>query len=625
MHSVKIRRPDSVGGAEDADPHDLRIVVGSLTAAKAVRFKSPPRSPRTSSLLMALGDVIQQDEEDGEWEEEESGEQESCSGETESEGRQSGEYAEPPPAAVRDGEDEGSVLFSAGRSSLDAPARPAPILGLSEDARQLLVEVPSPEDERPTALESFLQDESSLVDSISPRSSSPNGEQSMLDDEETTVLMRRAIIPEFPAPPSRAPSPRRDSASSGLLSPIEITPAPPISLPRHVVALEESIDSGYADGPAPMCATPPRSPRRVSTLSLLSSPFGSPSARVLRFDPSAAPVAALFSPRFGSFSQELGDHGTEPGPGPSHSRHGSVDTLDLPQEVNYPADTETEHPAVDGFDTEVAAASSPSPVHTRHSSVPEGSSLFRAVHSPVYPPLDESMLQPGDPSFGEDDTMSSLYDQYYTPTTHSTQIQPLAPTESVVEEPLTLHAVAPAPLPVEPVVDDDPYAVVDNEPAAVVDDDLPAMVHEAVDDGSSALVDAGPSVLHVSPPPPASLRATSLTSFVASTFVPSGQLAWIFILPSGFVPTFTVSSCAALPFSSTSSAASHFVASGCSAPTSITSDFDFLPPSFDSPIQSLCFFHSTSRFLLRGPVTSYPPPASGLPPIRQPCCTLREP
>lgn len=441
MHSVTIRRPDSVVGSEDSDQPDFRIVVDSPMASRASRIKSPPRSPRTNSLLMALGDIIQQDEEDGEWEEEESAEQESCSGDGGSEGRMSGEYAKPPspPADINDEDARGSLLFSAG--DVDTPARPVPILGISGDAMALLAEVPSPEDDRPPhSLGSFLLDDTTLAedttlagdttltDALSPQSASPVGETSIIEEDETTVRLRRSIIPEFPLPPSRISFARRDSSSSGLLSPIEFTPAPPISLPRStMVSREESFDSGYADGPAPLALSPPRSPHRMSTFSLLCSPFGSPSARVLRFDPTASSAAALFSPRFGAFPSTV-DEEQEPNDRGSgvfrRGRGDSIDTLDSIHGMGPTIGAEVERSVTDDFSAEIEAHSSPSPSRTRHSSIPEGSSLFRAVHSPVYPTVDEDSLQPGEPSFGEDDTMSSLYDQYYTPTIHTQLIQP---------------------------------------------------------------------------------------------------------------------------------------------------------------------------------------------------------
>ncbi|KAJ2972739.1 hypothetical protein NUW54_g12201 [Trametes sanguinea] len=267
----------------------------------------------------------------------------------------------------------GEAICDAGRNTV----RPAPVVGLNEEARELLTKVPSPEDDTRELVESsFAGDGTTLIDIFSPQAPSPTGEASVLDDEETTIRLRREIIPEFPLPPSNVPSPRRDSISSGLLSPIEITSLPPISLPRHApITREESFDSGYADGPAPLCLSPPtRSPRRVSTLSLLSSPFGSPSARVLRADPAVTPAAALFSPRFGAFPTNLeegpqGDaHRVEDA---RHSRNDSVDSLGASEDAGSDVEERINRPIFD-ISTD-GNPPSPSPARTRQSDVPEGS------------------------------------------------------------------------------------------------------------------------------------------------------------------------------------------------------------------------------------------------------------
>ncbi|CAL1705742.1 unnamed protein product [Somion occarium] len=148
-------------------------------------------------------------------------------------------------------------------------------------------------------------------------------------------------------PPSSAPS-----ELSTLLSPIEITLAPPavdrIGQLEACFHREDSIDSGYADGwtgPSPLALSPPpRSPRRVSTLSLLSSPFRSPS-RILSptFLPSSAaawPATNLFNPR----SQQPEDPPEEPpvddddldSPSDYHLRRLS-ETCDPPTEQNIEA------------------------------------------------------------------------------------------------------------------------------------------------------------------------------------------------------------------------------------------------------------------------------------------------
>ncbi|KAF7800290.1 hypothetical protein EIP86_011538 [Pleurotus ostreatoroseus] len=85
-------------------------------------------------------------------------------------------------------------------------------------------------------------------------------------------------------------------SSEGLLSPIDISLAAPAHWPLgqlDTVEREDSVDSGYAEwvGPTPLVLSPPKTPRsqRMSTLSLLSSPFGTP-ARILspKFGPSQA-------------------------------------------------------------------------------------------------------------------------------------------------------------------------------------------------------------------------------------------------------------------------------------------------------------------------------------------------
>ncbi|KAH9848863.1 hypothetical protein C2E23DRAFT_410496 [Lenzites betulinus] len=443
MHSVSIRRPDSVVGSEDSDQPDFRIVVDSPMASRGVRFKSLRRSPRTNSLLMALGTVIKQDAEDGEWEEEESAEQESSSGEGSEEGGASEEYAKPPtpPAEEEEAEGDTSLLFSAGDVDTPAAARPVPILEIDPDAMQLLSEIRSPEDDVPSLLGSYLadtaDDTTAFVGDLTLGSTSTSESITSPDDEETTVRFRRALIPEFPAPPTSLPSPRRDSTSSGLLSPIEIAPSPPINLPRHAtVSREESFDSGYADGPVQLPRSPPRRENRMSTLSILSSPFGSPSTRMRRYEQMAGPGAAtLFSPRFGTFPTHSEQEQEDTNGFTRHGRGSSVDTLDSISDVAPRFGEQPEPSPTDVFVSEVPAFTSPrSP--TRHSSIPEGSFLFRTAHSPVYAPIDEGTLRPGEPAFGEDDTMTSLYDQYYTPTIHT---QPLLLTSAAHEaSPTTL-------------------------------------------------------------------------------------------------------------------------------------------------------------------------------------------
>lgn len=122
------------------------------------------------------------------------------------------------------------------------------------------------------------------------------------DNDESEV--ENEVIQEVAQTPSADGSAR--SEPSDLLSPIEVKLAPAflgqLDGPSH---REDSIDSGYADnwtGPLPFALSPPKptSSRRYSTLSLLSSPFGSP-VRALspKFGPSAVsawPSSPIFSP-----------------------------------------------------------------------------------------------------------------------------------------------------------------------------------------------------------------------------------------------------------------------------------------------------------------------------------------
>lgn len=529
MHTVKIRRPDSIVGSEDSDQPDFRLVVESPTPSKSVRLRSPTRSPRTTSLLLALGNIIQRDEEEEEWEEEESGEQESSSVEGSSEeGHGVGDYTYASPAPAR-GDSADAEFDLAGPhpdAASDNSTRPTPILGLDVDARRLLHSPPK-DDSLHLPDYSIGEESATLVDSISTRSDSPSGDVVGVDEEVTVTRFRHpptqvptpsgqvsinsglqtspsqsvivsdcqatskrvSIIPnshptsgrastvldshapltqrvfvsesqpppDLPAalpniqPPSRPPSvvpelpsfsrrmsvqtPRhtsshsRDSASSGLLSPIEISGARRISFASigSSVERESSFDSGYAEGPEPLHRSPPRSPRRFSTLSILSSPFGSPSARVLGgagyngFEPVIPSASAFFSPRFGSFPTTLAQerHDDERSAiGSRHSRDDSVDSMQFTRESNAGSQFED---AI--TDEEVNIQIRPSSTTV----IPEDSSLFRSTMSSDCLGVDEDFFRVGEASFGSDDSMTSLYDQYYTPTIHSAPLDRTQP------------------------------------------------------------------------------------------------------------------------------------------------------------------------------------------------------
>ncbi|KAI1791702.1 hypothetical protein LXA43DRAFT_1010141 [Ganoderma leucocontextum] len=571
MHSVTIRQPDGALGSDDSDQPDFRLVVDSPTRPKSLRFASPPRSPRTTSLLLALGDVIQHEEEEEEWDEGESGELESSSGEG-SEGRTSEDSAYVEPAAAPRGPSSNEFALPSLHS--DAPSdnsvRPSPILGLSDDASRLLHCVPSPSGHpSPHLPEAFITDGSAtLVDGISTRSGSPTRDSAGFDEEATVTRLRRSMTaqdplhsnrqsirsdfqdspdgsaivsdyfpsrrgsevpdlcapsrresevpvisspsrrastipdPHSPAPsttsaasvapeslplppspsrslsasaselpdiqpptcstPSRSrPSPHRianshassisshDSPSSVLLSPIDLTGARRISDTSIPGSLErgDSFDSGYAEGggggPEPQRRSspgpaPPRTPRRLSTLSILSSPFGSPSARARGAvgvgglgDDGVPTASALFSPRFGAFPSALARDAQEEA---RHSRDGSVDSQLFSCED---ADAESldgsqfDDAATDGdgdgdgeVEIQVQRQSMMSELFVDVPAELQDSSLFSAVNASnqEYLGVDEDLLHAGEASFGSHDSMTSLYDQYYTPTVHSSGI-----------------------------------------------------------------------------------------------------------------------------------------------------------------------------------------------------------
>ncbi|KAM5532945.1 hypothetical protein V8D89_013411 [Ganoderma adspersum] len=559
MHTVSIRRPDSVLGSEDSDQPDFRLVVDSPTRRKSLRFSSPRRSPRTTSLLLALGNVIQHEEED-EWDEGESGESgelESSSGEG-SEGHTGEDLAYAEPAAAPRGPRSSDFTLPSLHSDAasDTSARPTPILSLSDDARRLLHCIPSPpRHPSPHLPEASITDGSAtLVDGISIPSGSPARYSSAFDEEATVTRLRRsltgqdptpsscesissdfqdspdgsAIVSDYlpsrrgsavldlcatpswresgvpvipspsrrtpsttratsiapesvPLPPSRSPSPppsssaseipdiqpptcspstapprlppsprrlaniasrasisSRDSASSDLLSPIDLIGARRISYTSVPGSLErgDSFDSGYAEA-----ERRPRTPtRRLSTLSILSSPFGSPSARVGMGgvgDDGVPTASALFSPRFGAFPSALALEEAR------HSRGDSVDSQLFTHEEEGESDPDGEDEDADrdtetgdgltGAQFEDAAADVE--IHVQRQSmasdsfkdhhVPEDledSSLFSAVDASDYLAVDDDLLRAGEASFGSDDSMTSLYDQYYTPTVHSSRV-----------------------------------------------------------------------------------------------------------------------------------------------------------------------------------------------------------
>ncbi|KAI0340033.1 hypothetical protein BDW22DRAFT_432515 [Trametopsis cervina] len=232
LHDVKIKvkQPPDITVTESTSD-DLRSPKYASTVATehqspGSQVRSPPRSPRLSSLLLALGDVIESDEE---------------------------------------GQNDASPIYS--YDSLVPP------LTSETHGTETTIPIKEPAD------------------------------QSLASEDSASAT--GGHIPDEAAP-SVSYSSLTKRGSGDLLSPIEVKLGVGfLGQLEGTLHREDSIDSGYADGwtgPSPLSLSPPRpqNARRYSTLSLLSSPFGSP-ARALspQFTPSAGsawPTSPLFSP-----------------------------------------------------------------------------------------------------------------------------------------------------------------------------------------------------------------------------------------------------------------------------------------------------------------------------------------
>lgn len=119
------------------------------------------------------------------------------------------------------------------------------------------------------------------------------------DDEEITMT-------QFPLPPSSVPASSR--RSSGLLSPIDLSASVP---PMTFISPEHGASDLHRDHviavPPSFRASPPRSPRRLSTFSILSSPFGSPTKRLLGEEHHPYAVSDFFSPAFSAAASQFED------------------------------------------------------------------------------------------------------------------------------------------------------------------------------------------------------------------------------------------------------------------------------------------------------------------------------
>lgn len=244
--------------------------------------RSPPRSPRTTSLLLALRDVI--------------GDPEIDILPAES------VYENPPdPQGENWSETLPTLVNELGfghHSQPDGNVQQEPYLDEDDgnDSSGHWTAISDYEDEdqtsRPVMLMQTTQEESDggLLEGNDPNLGHTANSASLTLGNDAPSIGR---INNFAGDRNSIAS----TSGSGLLSPIELSNihlGPFRQMGGRSNRNTNSFDSGYADNwkpPIPMLASPPRSPSISSTFDLLSSPFGSHSARVL------SPYLGPFIPR----------------------------------------------------------------------------------------------------------------------------------------------------------------------------------------------------------------------------------------------------------------------------------------------------------------------------------------
>ncbi|KAI0076481.1 hypothetical protein K474DRAFT_1691366, partial [Panus rudis PR-1116 ss-1] len=400
VHSPKVVSTPNVfhsDSPESTYSPSPKSLVSPTHSLNGLSVRSPPRSPRLSSLLMALGDAISPEQDAPEL----------------SDSPYSGSsYDDTETVHPRDS-------FNALKGEEQATYPPAPPADAESPVAPQVEEVlRAEEDSEKAALIKLhqasmleLKERFSLTSRY--RSTSPVTSPKGIPAEEVSEHDPHSVgdkdaeeaiydIPEVPEaitasrPVSQAFSVQAMSDISSLLSPISITLAPPATtrlLQFETCHREDSIDSGYVENETgPTHATPPlTSPRRlsnVSTLSLLSSPFGSTSSRVLSptFGPSSSaawPASTLFSAGSDSHHPELSteENVADPfddldSPSDYHLRRRSnghteaVSDTELTATVKPPS---TPPLPDEGFDEESSSDNGPSNVNISASPTPEPS------------------------------------------------------------------------------------------------------------------------------------------------------------------------------------------------------------------------------------------------------------
>ncbi|EKM55025.1 uncharacterized protein PHACADRAFT_119928 [Phanerochaete carnosa HHB-10118-sp] len=195
----------------------------------------------------------------------------------------------------------------------------------------------------------------------------------------------------------------RESERTDIMSPVELMTGPPFwhpigNLPQ-TFQREDSVDSGYADnwtGPQQFVLSPPHrdTPGRYSTLSLLSSPFGSPARAISpKFAPTALSGWPPGSPRSGtSNSESVFEHPHISNHGGDHQYAQSFDELDSPRKYEAERKRRSDASRISDADPDKTIKQSrPSSLHVAATKahgvdVASSSSASSVIHQPPTKP-----------------------------------------------------------------------------------------------------------------------------------------------------------------------------------------------------------------------------------------------
>lgn len=271
--SLKIET-NELGGGPSTPRRLPEVIINSPSS-----IRSPTRSPRTTSLLLALRDVIgDPDEEDL---------QGNVNEVTSSQPRTT-LWNESLPTLVNQ---EGFGFYS--QDDQDSLVEVEDELLDDSDGNWTAISDYSDEDSTTRYLVDGANEETTVGEAVLEPETLMLNEDAVQSGSPPTAEFEEPSSPETVASSSHRSRDSIVSTASGLLSPIELSIRFPSrqNFGSFSTGESSSIDSGYAENwkpPTPLLGTPPRSPSIASTFDLLASPFGSHSARIL-------------SPRLGAF------------------------------------------------------------------------------------------------------------------------------------------------------------------------------------------------------------------------------------------------------------------------------------------------------------------------------------